>query len=53
MRYDDDAKLIYIGKKHFNFSVTGSRLREQIELSESFKAFLDFNKMLDRDNLER
>lgn len=52
MRNDDDAKLVYIGKKHFNFGRPG-RSRENVELSEAFESYLDYHKIKDKDNLDR
>lgn len=52
MRKDDDAKLVYVGKKHFNFG-RGGRQKENVELSDAFKNYLENKKMLDKDNLER
>lgn len=52
MKNDDDAKLVYIGKKHFNFGRPG-RQRENVELSDAFDVYLDFHKLKDKDNLDR
>ena len=55
MRNDDDAKLIYIGKKHINFSnrrsIKGER--EKIDLSKAFEGFLKSQNLIDKENLEK
>ena len=48
MRYDHDAKLIYIGKKHINHG-TG---RIQPILSDIFRILLQSTGELDKDILE-
>jgi len=60
MRNDDDAKLVYLGKKHFNFGRPGKdrtgilgRQRENVELSEAFDSYLDYHKLKDKDYLDR
>ncbi|CAD8188421.1 unnamed protein product [Paramecium pentaurelia] len=52
MSNDDNAKLVYIGKKHFNFGRNG-RQKEIVELSDSFQNYLENKKMLDKEQLER
>ena len=55
MRTDDDAKLIYIGKKHIYFSNndTDRRIeRETIELSSAFEGFLKSVDLIDKYKLE-
>jgi hypothetical protein len=61
MMNDDNAKLVYIGKKHFNFGRNGiittnqilGRQKENVELSDAFRNYLENKKMLDKDHLER
>ncbi|CAD8199803.1 unnamed protein product [Paramecium pentaurelia] len=52
MTNDDNAKLVYIGKKHFNFGRNG-RQKETVELSDAFKNYLENKKILDKEHLER
>ncbi|CAD8103870.1 unnamed protein product [Paramecium sonneborni] len=52
MSNDDNAKLVYIGKKHFNFGRNG-RQKEVVELSDAFKNYLENKNMLDKEHLER
>ena len=56
MRTDDDAKLIFIGKKHINFSnkrTNRGKEREIIDLSRAFSGFLKSFGLLNKDNLEK
>ena len=56
MRFDEDAKLIFSGKKHVNFynkRTNRGKEREPIEISKAFEGFLRAYDLLDKDNLER